>query len=91
MQHYRAFFLDAAALRKDLAAMEKQIQLNRKANDLINRYLAYFRKVREIEYREKGYVTARNQPPPNENLESRLLRQVLKDSQCCLHTRQRPH
>ena len=59
MQHYRAFMLDAATLRKDLAAMEKQIQLNPNDNDLVDRYLTYARKVREIEYRENGYVSAR--------------------------------
>ena len=53
--------LDAATLREDLADMEKQIQFNPNDNDLINRYLTYARKVREIEYRENGYVTARNQ------------------------------
>ena len=56
------FILDAATLREDLAVMEKQIRFNPKDNDLINRYLTYSRKVREIEYRENGYVTARNRP-----------------------------
>ncbi|RXH05196.1 hypothetical protein [Bradyrhizobium vignae] len=54
--------LDAATLREDLAVMEKQIQFNPNDNDLINRYLTYARKVREIEFHENGYVTARNQP-----------------------------
>ncbi len=61
MQHDRAIRLDAAALREDLAAMEQQIQLNRNDYDLIDRYLTYARKVREIEFRENGYVTARGQ------------------------------
>ncbi|MCP3459599.1 hypothetical protein [Bradyrhizobium sp. CCGUVB23] len=51
--------LDAAALREDLAAMEKQIRFNPNDYDLINKYLTYARKVREIEHRENGYVTAR--------------------------------
>jgi len=57
--------LDAATLREDLAAIEKQIQFNPNDNDLINRYLTYARKVREIEYRENGYVTARNRVSDN--------------------------
>ena len=61
MQHYRAIRLNAAALREELAAMEQQIQLNRNDRDLIDRYLTYARKVREIEFRENGYVTARDQ------------------------------
>jgi len=61
MQHYRAIRLNAAVLREDLAAMEQQIRLNRNDRDLIDRYLAYARKVREIEFRENGYVTARDQ------------------------------
>jgi hypothetical protein len=52
--------LDAATLREDLAAIEKQIQFNPNDNNLISRYLTYARKVRELEYRENGYVTARN-------------------------------
>ncbi|WP_283810263.1 hypothetical protein [Bradyrhizobium sp. UNPA324] len=40
--------LDAATLREDLAVMEKQIQFNPNDNDLVNRYLTYARKVREI-------------------------------------------
>jgi hypothetical protein len=59
MQHYRARMLDAATLREELAAIENQIQLNPKDNDLINRHLTYARKIREIEHRENGYVTAR--------------------------------
>ena len=51
--------LDAATLREDLAAIEKEIEFNPNDSDLINRYLTYARKVREIEYRENGYVTAR--------------------------------
>ena len=61
MQHDRAIRLNAAALREDLAAMEQQIQLNRNDRDLIDRYLTYARKVREMEFRENGYVTARGQ------------------------------
>ncbi|MDN5001256.1 hypothetical protein ACFQZO_10205 [Bradyrhizobium sp. GCM10027634] len=52
--------LEAAILPEDLAVIEKQIQLNPNDNDLINRYLKYARKVREIEFHENGYVTARN-------------------------------
>lgn len=59
MQHYRALALDAATLREDLAAIEKQIQLNPNDYDLISRHLTYARKIREIEFRENGYVTAR--------------------------------
>jgi hypothetical protein len=59
MQHYRALALNAATLREDLAAIEKQIQLNPNDNDLIDRHLTYARKIREMEYRENGYVTAR--------------------------------
>ncbi|HLG79522.1 MAG TPA: hypothetical protein VKY22_00780 [Bradyrhizobium sp.] len=59
MQHHRALVLDAATLREELAAIENQIQLNPRDIDLINRHLTYARKIREIEYRENGYVTAR--------------------------------
>jgi hypothetical protein len=69
MQDNRAIMLDAAALREDLAAMEQQIQLNRNDHDLIDRYVSYARKVRDIEFRQKGYVTARNQVPENASLE----------------------
>ncbi|WP_407179391.1 hypothetical protein [Bradyrhizobium sp. STM 3562] len=69
MQHYRAFMLDTATLREDLALMEKQIQFNPNDNDLVNRYLTYARKIREIEYRENGYVTARNESSSNASLE----------------------
>jgi hypothetical protein len=51
--------LDAATLREDLAAIEKEIEFNPNDSDLIKKYLTYARKVREIEYRENGYVTAR--------------------------------
>jgi hypothetical protein len=59
MLHYRARMLDAATLREELAAIENQIQLNPKDNNLIYRHLTYARKIREIEHRENGYVTAR--------------------------------
>lgn len=71
MRRYRAFVLDAATLREDLAAMERLIQFNPNDNNLIRKYLAYARKAREIEFRENGYVTARNQPAQNATLESR--------------------
>ena len=48
--------------------MEKQIQSNPNGNDLVKRYLTYARKIREIEYRENGYVTARNQPAKQRKL-----------------------
>ena len=83
MQHDRAFMLDAATLREDLAAMEEQIQLTPNDSDLLQRYLTYERKIREIEYCENGYVTARASTPKNATSESRLLRQPLEDSPCC--------
>jgi len=83
MQHYQAFMLDAATLREDLAALEKQIQSNPNDINLIERYLTYARKVREIEYSENGFVTARASTPKNATSESRLLRQPLEDSPCC--------
>ncbi len=83
MQHDRASLLDAAALREDLGAMEKQIRFNPNDNDLIHRYLTYARKVREIEYREKGYVTARNQPPEDASSKSGSLGHLLEDTSCC--------
>ena len=55
--------LDVATLREDLAAMEKQIRFNPKDYDLINKYLTYARRVRELEYCENGFVTARKQSP----------------------------
>jgi hypothetical protein len=83
MQHDRAFTLDADTLREDLAIMERQIRFTPNDNDLLRRYLTYARKVREIEYREKGYVTARNQPPRKAGVERRLRGQVLEDASCC--------
>ncbi|WP_157449966.1 hypothetical protein [Bradyrhizobium sp. ARR65] len=81
MQHYRAFTLDAATLREDLAIMEKQIQLKPNDNDLINRYLTYARKVREIEYRENGYVSSRNESSGSASLEQ--TRRLPEDWPCC--------
>jgi len=52
--------LDAATLREDLAAIERQIRLKPNDSNLLSRYLAYARKIREIEYRENGYVTPRS-------------------------------
>ena len=83
MQQHRAPILDAATLREDLDVMEKQIQFNPNDNDLINRYLRYARKVREIEYRENGYVTVRNQPSTDTGFGSRLRRQAREDCPCC--------
>lgn len=83
MQQHRAPPLDAATLRQDLAAMEKQIQFNPNDYDLINRYLTYARKVRQIEYRENGYVTLRNQPSKDASSKSRLCEQVREDWPCC--------
>jgi hypothetical protein len=60
MQRTQAIVLDAASLREDLAAIEKQIERNPTDNNLINRHMMYARKVREIEYRENGYVTSRD-------------------------------
>jgi hypothetical protein len=51
--------LDVATLREELAAIEKQIQFDSRDGTLISRYLTYARKIRKLEYREKGYVTAR--------------------------------
>jgi hypothetical protein len=82
MQQHLAPILDAAVLREDLAAMERQIQFNPSDNDLINRYLRYARKVREIEYRENGYVTVRNQASKHAGFESRLRGQVREDCPC---------
>jgi len=51
--------LDVATLREELAAIERQIELDSRDGTLISRYLTYARKIRELEYRENGYVTAR--------------------------------
>jgi len=87
MSNYRAFMLDAASLREDLEAMEEKIRFNPNDRDLVARYLTYARKVREIEYRENGYVTARNQPSSSASLESPPVRhvpeQVPEDAPCC--------
>ena len=64
--------LDAATLREDLAVMEKQIRFNPNDYDLIGKYLTYARKVREIEYCENGYVTARKQPSKNASSEESM-------------------
>jgi hypothetical protein len=74
---------DAATLRDDLAALEKQIQRNPNDNDLVKRYLAYARKIREIEYRENGYVTARRPSLKSTTLEPRLPRRMPEDWPCC--------
>ncbi len=83
MQHRRATRLDAATLREDLAAMERQIRFNPNDRSLIERYLTYARKVRAIEFRENGYVTARNQLSKDASLEGRLLGPAMEDSPCC--------
>jgi hypothetical protein len=51
--------LDVATLREELAAIERQIAFDSRDGNLISRYLAYARKIRELEHRENGYVTAR--------------------------------
>jgi dTDP-D-glucose 4,6-dehydratase len=84
MQHDRAFAMDAASLRDDLAAMERQIRFNPGNHDLIRRYVTYARKVREIEFRETGYVTARHQPSERTSAAAPLSpAQVSEDSPCC--------
>jgi hypothetical protein len=60
--------LNAATLREDLAAIEKQIQFNHKDDELINTYLTNARKLREIEFCENGYVTARISAPKERGL-----------------------
>jgi hypothetical protein len=78
MQYHRKGRLDAAGLREDLAAMESQIRSNPGDNHLVARYVAYSRKLREIEYRENGYVTAR----PLETARH-LLGEVQEERPCC--------
>lgn len=51
---------DAATLREEMAALEKLIPLEKNKTLLINRYVNYARQLRELEYKELGYVTARN-------------------------------
>ncbi len=78
MQHHRKGILDAAGLRDDLAVMERQIESNPGDHHLVARYLAYARKLREFDYRENGYVTAR--PPENA---PRPLGEAQEERSCC--------
>jgi len=56
---------DIATLREEMQAIERKIEIARGKmlkpdDDLINRWVVYSRKLRDAEYRENGYVTARN-------------------------------
>lgn len=51
---------DAATLREELEAIESKLKQNPRNNELLNRYVNYARKLRDAEYNENGYVTARN-------------------------------
>lgn len=51
---------DSATLREELAAIERQLKDRPSDKTLINRYVNYARRLREREFEENGYVTARN-------------------------------
>ena len=51
---------DSATLREELEAMEAKLKITPKDRDLINRFVVYARKLRQMEYEESGYVSARN-------------------------------
>lgn len=51
---------DAATLREELAAMERALQQKPGDGALLNRYVRYSRKLRQMEFEENGYVTARS-------------------------------
>ncbi len=50
---------DISTLREELAAMEAAIKANPRDHDLVNRYIATARKLRDMEFIEAGYVTSR--------------------------------
>ncbi|WP_128916506.1 hypothetical protein [Bradyrhizobium nanningense] len=94
--------LDAATLREDLAVMEKQIQFNPNDNDLVNRYLTYARKVREINIARTVMSLHGISQLKDASLENRLLRphyhscrgarrsDPAKPSLCCSRVRNWP-
>lgn len=49
---------DAATLREELSVIEQKIKDG--DSKLVDRWVLYSRKLREIENRDNGYVTARN-------------------------------
>lgn len=51
---------DAATLREEITSLEQQIKDGGRDSKLVDRWVVYSRKLREIEQRENGYVTARN-------------------------------
>jgi hypothetical protein len=51
---------DAATLREELTAIERQLQQKPSDPDLLNRYVVYSRRLRRLEYEKDGYVTARS-------------------------------
>lgn len=51
---------DAATLREELTALEAKLKQNPRDEQALNMYVNYARKLRDAEYRENGYVTARN-------------------------------
>lgn len=51
---------DAATIREELAAIEKALKDRPSNADLLNRYVLYSRKLRQMEYNENGFVSARN-------------------------------
>ena len=51
---------DAATLREELEAMEAKLRLTPNDHVLVNRFVNYARRLRQKEYEENGYVTARN-------------------------------
>jgi hypothetical protein len=51
---------DAATLREEMVAIEQKLSNGKSDPKLVDQWVMYSRKLREIERNENGYVTARN-------------------------------
>lgn len=51
---------DAATLREEMAAIERRVKDGAREPGLIEMWVQYSRRLRDMEQRENGYVTARS-------------------------------
>lgn len=51
---------DAETIREEMRALEEALKISPKDQKLANSYVSHARKLRDLEYQENGYVTARN-------------------------------
>lgn len=57
---YGILMFDSATIREELAAMERKLKERPQDHKLVDRYIGYARKLRDMEYDENGFVSARN-------------------------------